>query len=142
MANLTKSIEFIEIKEPKRQRYGTAAGAINFFKGALLTFNTDGDLVVGVDTANFIFAGIATEELLQPSGTLAQEKNIELLPVESGSWLKMKSNVAIDDDDIGKQVFLVDDELVDFNATSNNIVVGRIMAIIDASFIFVAPTLA
>ncbi len=122
-----------DITFPKATKKSVAAGAIEIFDGAYLAMNANRFAVLGVDTASFIFGGIATAHLDQAAGGSDGDNTIPVKPPGSGSWVKMKFTNTITRANEGDTVYLKDDETVGLVAdVTNNVVVGTLQEFIDS----------
>ena len=104
------------------------------YAGAIVCVNAAGYAVVGADTANLIFMGIARE---QADNTLGLDAAINVLVRRRGLF-KMAFHTAISIANVGDNVFIYDDESVDLTGNvSNNIFVGIIAGYIDTTHAWV-----
>lgn len=131
--SLTENRITEDITSPKGAKKPVAAGAIEIFDGAYLALNANRFAVLGVDTAAFIFGGIAIEHLDQATGGSDGDNDISVKPAGSGSWVKMNFTNTITRANEGDTVYLVDDETVGLVAdVSNNVEVGKLQEFIDS----------
>ena len=115
------------------------------YDGSILASNPGGTglLLNGVDTASFVFRGIALEEYPRP--VLPQDvvvtptdTKIDVSIPGSGRVFRLPIVTAIDDTNIGDSVYIVDDESVDLAAgVTNNILVGTIVGYESANLAYV-----
>lgn len=107
------------------------------YKGALVAADPttgSGYLLVGADTANFEFRGIAKEFLAADTSVADGTNLIEVEVVGSGNVFELPIVSSVDVKNIGDTVYVVDDEDVDLvGGVSNNVAVGTIVYIIDAN---------
>ena len=106
------------------------AGA-HVFKGGLLTVASATGLVqAGADSAGQVFAGVAYESADNTSGA-AGAKAVRVLKTGVFTYARAGASQA----DVGKAVFLVDDNSVSTAATTNNIACGIIVGVPDGSHV-------
>ncbi|KKN72945.1 hypothetical protein LCGC14_0404990 [marine sediment metagenome] len=111
------------------------------FEGAILARNPGGtgNLLLGADTASFVFAGIAFDEfpgfVPQDVTTITtDDRKIDVAVPGSGRSFILPIGSTVDATDIGLDVFIVDDETVDLvGVTTNDVRVGTIVNVIDAN---------
>ena len=126
-------------------KYEVDATVTKIFEGAILAADSTGTgkLLLGADTANFRFRGISLEEfpeIIDPSvqTITPDDQKIELAIPGSGRAFQLPIISSVDETDIGSLVFIVDDESVDLTAgTTNDVLVGTIIDIIDANTVIV-----
>jgi hypothetical protein len=127
MANLTAD------REDQRQDgilVAVPLSNVKVFKGSLLTNNTSGYAVKGADTASFTLAGVAYEQVDNSAGS-AGDKEVRV-------WRKgvfeFNFSGTASQADVGKAVYVVDDNTVGLAATTtNDVLVGRIVQFVSAS---------
>ena len=126
--------------DKRRQWQGTAeenhgpAGVDVLFTGALLCFDTSGNLVAGADTANFNFAGINVKQVDNSAGS-AGDLDAEFAHTQVE---RIAQNGNITAAMRGELVFLVDDATVGLAAdVSNNIEVGTVERYESSSHVWV-----
>jgi hypothetical protein len=103
---------------------------VKVFKGSLLAFNTSGYAVKAADTASFNLAGVAYEQVDNASGS-AGDKEVRVW--RTGVFEFNFSGTA-SQADVGKAVYMVDDNTVALAATTtNDVLVGRIVQFVTAS---------
>jgi len=109
------------------------AAATRIYGGALVATNTSGYLVPGGDTAGYKFAGVASGWFDNTSGA-----NGELIAVVRRRGVINCAIASAVQADVGKSVFLADDQTVAFAAgTENKIYVGVIAGVIDGTNVWV-----
>ena len=104
----------------------------HFYKGALLCRDTTGYGVVGADTANYVFAGVAMEEYDQAAAAAADGTN-HVKVYRRGVFKFTTSGAAITD--VGRKVFLSDDNTV--TLTPGYVFVGVIVRYESATSVWV-----
>ena len=134
---LTKTATIEEKTDPGRQDYPMASGAVTLFEGGLSAFDTNGNVVLAADSAGFLFAGVNIKQVIQLAGGANGDNQMRVIPKGSGKWVRVKSQSALTQANIGDNVFMVDDEVVDTAATVQNIVAGVIRIVEDATFCFI-----
>jgi len=120
----------IEAKDPGNVRAFVLTASTQIYKGAMVCVNpSTGLALAGADTANYLFLGIATENVLSAaSGTYrikVYTTGVFLLPCTS-----------LDVTDQGKIADLTDDEAVVDTAT-NNVQVGKIIERVSATSVWI-----
>ena len=126
-------------------KYEVDSGVTKIFDGAILAANPGGSgkLLLGADTASFLFRGIALEEfpeIIDASVVTItpDDSKIDVAIPGSGRAFQLPIVSSVDETDIGVSVFIVDDESVDLAAgVVNNILVGTIIDIVDANTVIV-----
>lgn len=104
--------------------------AVKIWKGTLVAINTSGYAAKGADTASFLFAGVAYETVDNSAGA-AGDKKIRV--EKTGEYLFNFSGTA-SQADLGKAVYLVDDNTVALAATTtNDVLCGYIQEFVSAS---------
>ena len=107
-----------------------AAGA-HVFKGGLLTVaSATGLAQPGADAAGQVFAGVAYESA-DNTGGAAGAKTVRIL--KTGVFTYAKTSAA--QTDVGKTVFLVDDNTVSTAATTDNIACGVVVGVPDSAHV-------
>ena len=107
-----------------------AAGA-RVFKGGLLTVaSATGLAQSGADAAGQVFAGVAYESA-DNTGGAAGAKAVRIL--KTGVFTYAKTGAA--QTDVGKTVFLVDDNTVSTAATADNIACGVVVGVPDTAHV-------
>ncbi len=119
------------------EKIGADGDAQTFFEESLVAAEPtagSGYLLVGADTANFEFRGIAKQELIQAAAVTDNTNQIEVYVVGSGNVFQLPIVTGITIKNIGDSVYMADDESVDLIAgVVNNILVGTIATVIDAN---------
>ena len=137
---LTKSEQWFT-KTGSYIEYGVLAGAINIYQSAILNKDATGTAYVklGSDTASEVFAGIATQELIQSAGGSNGDNIIRVLKAGSGESVKLKVTTgSLTKANIGTKVYVDGDDAVDFvGGVTNNVYVGVIDDIYDANYAWV-----
>jgi hypothetical protein len=104
------------------------------YAGGLTCVNAAGYAVPGADTAGFLFAGVALEQVDNSLGN-AGDKTVVC---KRRGLVKMELATAITQANVGENVFLVDDEKVDLTANvTNKIFCGIIAGYIDTTHAWV-----
>jgi hypothetical protein len=104
--------------------------AVKVFKGSLLANNTAGFATKAADTANFTFAGIAYEQVDNSAGA-AGDKTVR---VERKGVFELNFSGTAAQADVGKSVYMVDDNTVALAATTtNDVLVGRIVSFVTSA---------
>jgi hypothetical protein len=108
-----------------------------FYKGALVAAEPtagSGYLLVGADTANFEFRGIAREALAADTSVADGTNSIEVDVKGSGNVFELPIVSSVTVKNIGDTVYIYDDEKVDLvGGVSNNVEVGTIAYFIDSN---------
>jgi hypothetical protein len=91
-------------------------GGSKIFAGALVAFDTDGDIIPGADTAALVFAGVSLEYVDNTGGA---DGALSVLVRRKGVY-RMKSSAALTKANVGNKIFLVDDQTVGLAATTTN----------------------
>lgn len=104
------------------------AASTKIYKGTLVAVNASGYAVPGADTANFKFAGVAYETVDNSSGSNG-DKAIRV--EKCGEFEMVASGLA--QGDLGKEVYITDDQTVQLAANTNGMKVGAIAEIISAT---------
>jgi hypothetical protein len=127
MANLTAD------REDQRQDgiiLSVPLSNVKVYKGSLLAFNTSGYAVKAADTASFNLAGIAFEQVDNSAGS-AGDKEVR---VWRTGVFELNFSGTASQADVGKAVYMVDDNTVALAATTtNDVLVGRIVQFVTAS---------
>lgn len=111
--------------------------AVKLYKGTLVSLNTSGYAKKGADVASEIFVGVAFETV-DNSGGAAGDKSIRVW--QEGTFEFLTSETAAITD-IGKKVYIVDNQTVAFvGTTTNDVLVGKITEFVSASKVRVAIT--
>ncbi len=97
-------------------------GGSKIFAGANACFNAAGFLVPGADTAGLIYAGVSRSSI---DNSLGQDGDESAIVRRRGLFL-MELATAITQANVGDNVFLVDDQLVDLAGNVTNIFCGII----------------
>ncbi len=125
-------LEELEVDSPSTQ----------LFDGSILARDTGGSgkLLKGADTANFVFAGILQQEFVPDTSGVTtitvDENKVRVAVPGSGRTYTLPIGSAVDETDIGTQVFIVDDETVDLvGVTTNDVLVGTIVNVISANVV-------
>jgi hypothetical protein len=121
-------------RDPRRKEgllgQNPAYQAVKIYGGALVMLNATGYIIPGADTASCIFAGVATKQVDNSSGS-SGDKTAEYW--RNGLFL-MTLDTAITRANVGDQVYLVDDQTVDLVANvTNNIFCGVIAEYMDTT---------
>lgn len=106
------------------------------YTGALCCVDSNGELIAGADSANVDFAGVYygdridnTDDGYSAEVDRQQEFQVAIASAAAG--------------DVGKNVYLLDDNTVGYYAASTNkVYVGRVSAYVSATLIWVDPTQA
>jgi hypothetical protein len=134
MANLTAARE--DNRQDDKLRL-VKLGAVQVFKGSIVTKNTSGYAVKGADTAGFTFSGIAFESIDNSAGAAG---DLTARVWTEGSFELDFSGTATQADE-GKKVYAVDDHTVGLAATTtNDVLVGVISEYVSATKVRVAIT--
>lgn len=127
MANLTAD------REDLRQDGVLVAlplSAVKVFKGSLLANNTAGYAAKAADTSGFTLAGIAHEQVDNSAGA-AGDKTVR---VYRTGIVELNFSGTATQADVGKVVYMVDDNTVGLAATTtNDVIVGRIVSFVTAT---------
>ena len=108
--------------------------AIVLYAGTMVCTNSAGYAVDGADTAGYKFAGIAQAGVDNSDGA-SGDLEVELR--RDGAWLFAASGLT--QADVGKRVYLVDNQTVGLLATTtNDVFVGVITEVVSASACYVA----
>lgn len=107
------------------------AASQTIYKGAMVAINTSGLAKPASNTANEVFIGIAAEKVISAaSGTY------EVPVYITGAFLL--DATSLDQADVGKTVFVSDDQTVtDANAAANTVSVGVLLKYVSASKVWV-----
>ncbi len=117
-----------------RQIAPGVAASTKLYAGGLVAYNPGGYLAVGADTANFLFAGVAVEQVDNSSGA---DGDLDCNIWRGGVFLMTLATV-IAQSNVGDMVCLVDDEKVDLAGdTDNDVVVGMIVEYVDTTHAWV-----
>lgn len=101
-------------------RVPVAANAV-IYKGALCCYKADGYVIQGADTANYLFAGVAEEQVNNTGG--ADGAKTVLLAIK-GRFEHARSGAALTDN--GDPCYVVDDATLGLTGdTSNTVLVGK-----------------
>jgi hypothetical protein len=101
-------------------------------KGVLTCINTSGHVTNGADTASFLFAGVSYEQIDNSGGSAgAKEIRIE----KSGEHMFAYNGGDAAQAVVGKEVYIVDNQTVDDDATAttNDVKCGVIAEIVSAT---------
>jgi hypothetical protein len=110
------------------------ADSEHIFKGSLVCANTDGYAAAGKDSAGFKFLGVALEEADNSAGS---DGDVTVKVLAHGVFSFAKSGTVVQAD-LGKSVYVVDDQTVALAATTtNDIACGKIEALDGASALWV-----
>jgi len=101
-------------------------------KGVLVCINTSGYATNGSDTANYLFAGVSYEQVDNSSGS-AGDKEIRV--EKTGEHLFQYNGSDASQTVLGKEVYIVDNQTVDDDATAttNDIKCGTIAEVVSGS---------
>ncbi len=103
------------------------------YAGTLVMRSTsNGYGYAGADSANAVFAGIAEESV---DATGEDDGAVEVRVRRHGVFMMLMAAVAITD--IGKKVFLSDNQTVAFTGTTNAIYVGRVVGVYSSTYAWV-----
>jgi hypothetical protein len=103
---------------------------VKLFKGSIVAVNTSGYAVKGVDTASFFLAGVAYEQVDNSAGSAGDKK----IRVWRKGIFEFNFSGTASQADVGKSVYMVDDNTVALAATTtNDVLVGRITEFVTAS---------
>jgi len=109
-------------------------GGSKIFAGANACFNAAGFLVPGADTAGLIYAGVSRSSI---DNSLGQDGDESAVVRRRGLFL-MELATAITQANVGDNVFLVDDQLVDLAGNvTNDIFCGIIAQYVDTTHAFI-----
>lgn len=111
------------------------------FEGAILARNPGGtgNLLLGADTATFVFAGIALDQFpgfvpVDATTITTDDRLIDVSVPGSGRVFTLPIGSSVDATNIGDSVYIVDDESVDLvGVTTNDVLVGTIVNVVDAN---------
>jgi hypothetical protein len=110
------------------------ATGLHIFKGSLVCAKATGYAAPGADGAGYSFLGVALEEADNTDGS---DGDITVKVLTNGVFSFAKSGTVVQGD-IGKTVYVVDDQTVALAATTtNDIPCGRIEALDGASAVWV-----
>lgn len=112
------------------------AGALHIYAGALLNSNAAGNVKLSTDAASELFAGVAIEEVEQPSTASIGDNKVKLISANSGKTVKLKLT-SVTKADIGKLCYASADDAVTLSAGTNSVVVGRVMDIAETNYCWV-----
>jgi hypothetical protein len=127
-----------EYKDGVEGSYSVNGGS-KIFAGALVAFDTNGDIIPGADTAGLVFAGVSLEYVDNTGGA---DGALNVLVRRKGVY-RMKSSATLTKANVGNKVFLVDDQTVGLAATTTNDVwCGNIVEYISSSEAWVDIELA
>jgi hypothetical protein len=105
------------------------AASTTIYKGALVCYNSNGYAVPAADTAGFVFAGVAREQVDNSAGGNGDD-DVELWTGDVYQFDCSGFTAA----DVGKSVYAVDDQTVALAATTtNDIKVGTVARFISAT---------
>jgi hypothetical protein len=104
------------------------AASTKVYKGTLVAINSSGYAVPAADTANFKLAGVAYETVDNSSGANG-DKSVRV--EKSGEFEMNGSGLA--QGDLGKEVYVTDDNTVQTAANTNGMKVGAIAEVVSAS---------
>jgi hypothetical protein len=117
------------------RRHPMVAGAEEIFKGTLVNRDALGNALPAADTAAFELYGVATENVVAATGDAAGANVVKV-------WTRGNfefEHSGLDQGDVGAEAFVVDDQTVALAATTtNDVFVGRIIDVPDASTVVVA----
>ena len=88
-----------------------ASGAIHIYKSALINRNISGFGVLGDDTVNKVFTGVAYEELNQAVGGSDGDNKVKVISAHSGTTVKL-TLAGVTKSNIGKDCFVLSDDAV------------------------------
>lgn len=121
-------------RKPGLIGYGGMAASLLIYGGAAVCHNASGYLVKGADTAGLVFAGIAKDRFDNSSGA-AGDLTAEF--ERDGEHL-FTLGTAATDADVGKKVFLVDDQTVDLEEhVDNNVFAGVLTSLVTSTMAYV-----
>lgn len=104
---------------------GDVAAAATLFAGAMLNFDSSGNVVAATDAAGEEFAGVAIQEYNNSGGSAGDI----IAEFETGQVEKVVLS-SVEAADVGTNVFIVDDDTVtDGTAATNNVSVGKLVRI-------------
>jgi hypothetical protein len=112
-----------EYKDGVEASYPVNEGS-KIFAGALVAFDTNGDIIPGADTAGLVFAGVSLEYIDNSGGA---DGALNVLVRRKGVY-RMKSSSSLTKANVGNKVFLVDDQTVGLAATTTNDVFCGVIA--------------
>jgi hypothetical protein len=107
--------------------YPVAAGE-TIYKGAIVCLDSDGYLVPGSDATGYSFVGISYEKADNASGA---DGDVTARVWKVGTYV-LVSDFAAGQDDVGSEVYVVDDNTVS-TSTTYSVVCGTIVEIISSS---------
>lgn len=119
---------------PKREGVGyvyPVKGSTKIYAGTIVCLDANGLAVPGSDTANLKTAGVAQEYVDNSAGA----DGAKTVKVHRGVFQFDSASLA--DADIGKIVYVSDDQTVVKTVTTNKVVAGRLMAIEGAAYAWV-----
>jgi len=123
----TEYTEGVEIPAP-------VDGGSIIYAGANVCFNATGYLVPGADTAGLIYAGVSRSSIDNSLGQDGEQSAV----VRRRGLVLMELATAITQANVGDNVFLADDQLVDLAANvTNDIFCGIIAQYVDATHAFI-----
>jgi len=114
--------------------YGVDGAVLEIFRGALVCTDSTGYAVPGADTANYVFAGMAEDNVAQTAIVTDGTNDVRVIAKGSGYIVKLPIVTGVTVADLGKTVYVADDENVDLVAgVSNNVEVGVIQEVYGAN---------
>ena len=114
-----------------------ASGEIHIYKAALLNFNANGYLKLGADTSGEAFAGVAMNELVQATGLDLGYNSMKFMRAGSKAIIEnVTINTAVDQSNLGDNVYVMADDAVDLTGgSSNKVLAGTIFNIKSSTLI-------
>jgi hypothetical protein len=104
--------------------------AVKLFKGSIVANNASGYAAKGADTASFTLAGIAYETIDNSAGSNGSQN----IRVWRQGVFELNFTATATQADVGKLVYMSDDNTVALAATTtNDVAVGRIVQFVSAT---------
>ncbi len=131
MAAATSTV-YTNIPRPGTGLQVPVAASTHVYRGSLVCANTSGLAVPAVDTASFVFLGIAENDADNSTGGGAAI-NVQVEPPYINKAYQINA-VSPDATWVGKLVSVLDDQTVQLNsASSHNVIVGTCNAVLNTT---------